>query len=61
LIREDLIPEQAANRLKLEGELQISHEAIYRHVYADKWEGGNPCRHLRMPKTKLQEGKSDEV
>ena len=27
LIREDLSPEQAANRLELEGELQISHES----------------------------------
>ena len=39
LIREDLSPEQAANWLELEGELRISHEAIYRHVYADKREG----------------------
>jgi IS30 family transposase len=29
LIRKDLSPEQTANRLELEGGLQISHEAIY--------------------------------
>ena len=50
LIREDLSPEQATNRLELEGELQISHEAIYRHVTADKRERGNLCRHLRSQK-----------
>jgi IS30 family transposase len=50
LIREDLSPEQAANRLELEGELQISHEAIYRHVYADKRDGGDLYQHLRSQK-----------
>ena len=50
LIRADLSPEQAANRLELEGELQISHEAIYQHVYADKRDGGDLCRHLRSQK-----------
>jgi transposase, IS30 family len=47
LIREDLSPEQAANRLALEGELQISHEAIYQHVYASKRASGNLWQHLR--------------
>jgi IS30 family transposase len=47
LIREDLSPEQAANRLEFEGELQISHEAIYQHVYADKRNGGDLYRQLR--------------
>lgn len=50
LIREDLSPEQAANRLEMEGRLQISHEAIYRYVYADKRDGGDLCRHLRSQK-----------
>lgn len=50
LIREDLSPEQAADRLALEGRLQISHEAIYRHVYADKREGGDLHQHLRGQK-----------
>lgn len=50
MIREDLSPEQAANRLELEGELQISHEAICRHIYADKRNGGDLRRHLRSQK-----------
>ena len=47
LIRQDLSPEQVAARLELEGGLQISHEAIYQHVYADKRKGGELCQHLR--------------
>ena len=50
LIRQDLSPEQAANRLKLEGGLQISHEAIYQHIYADKRDGGNLHSNLRSQK-----------
>jgi len=50
LIREDLSPEQAANRLELEGGLQISHEIIYQHIYADKRNGGDLHQHLRSQK-----------
>lgn len=50
LLRKDLSPEQTANRLELEGGLQISHEAIYQHVYADKRDGGNLCNNLRSQK-----------
>jgi len=50
LIRKDLSPEQTANRLELEGGLQISHEAIYQHVYADKRNGGDLCSNLRSQK-----------
>lgn len=50
LIRGDLSPEQAANRLELEGGLQISHEIIYRHIYADKRNGGDLHQHLRSQK-----------
>ncbi|WP_239292576.1 helix-turn-helix domain-containing protein, partial [Candidatus Nitrotoga sp. 1052] len=50
LIQEDLSPEQAANRLKLEGGLQISHEIIYQHIYADKRNGGGLHQHLRSQK-----------
>ena len=50
LIREDLSPAQAADRLALEGRLQISHEAIYRYIYADKRDGGDVCQHLRGQK-----------
>jgi len=50
LIREDLSPEQIANRLKLEGRFQISHESIYQHIYAGKREGSDLWRHLRCQK-----------
>ena len=36
LLREDFSPEQVSGRLKAEQVLRISHEHIYRHVYADK-------------------------
>jgi IS30 family transposase len=47
LIQLDMSPEQAAERLALEGRLQISHETIYQHVYADKRRGGALWQHLR--------------
>lgn len=50
LIRQDLSPEQVAARLELEGALRISHESIYRHIYADKRSGGDMWRHLRCQK-----------
>ena len=50
LIQEDLSPEQAANRLELEGVLKISHETIYQHIYADKRNGGDLHQHLRRQK-----------
>ena len=43
-------PEQASQRLVLEGGLQISHESIYLHIYADKRRGGDLWRHLRCQK-----------
>jgi IS30 family transposase len=50
LIQENLSPEQAANRLLLEGSLQISQEIIYQHSYADKRNGGDLHQHLRSHK-----------
>lgn len=50
LTRQDFSPEQVAYRLELEGGLQISHETIYRHIYADKRRGGVLWRHLRCQK-----------
>ena len=43
-------PEQAADRLALEGRLQISHEAIYQHIYAGNRDRGDVCQHLRGQK-----------
>ena len=50
MIRQDMSPEQASQRLALEGGLQISHESIYLYIYADKRRGGDLCRHLRCQK-----------
>ena len=47
LIRNYLSPEQVANRLKWEGNLQISHEIIYLHIYQDKCNGGDLRQYLR--------------
>jgi IS30 family transposase len=47
LLREDWSPEQIAGRLKRDGELAISHETIYRFIWADKREGGTLYTHLR--------------
>jgi IS30 family transposase len=40
LLREDWSPEQVAGSLERSGELSISHETIYRYVWADRAEGG---------------------
>ena len=40
-------PEQAAGYLSRLGQLSISHETIYRHVWRDKREGGLLHTHLR--------------
>lgn len=47
LVREDWSPEQIAGRLRRLGELVISHETIYRYIWADKRAGGELYRHLR--------------
>jgi transposase, IS30 family len=40
-------PEQVAGHLRHRGQLSISHETIYRHVWRDKKEGGLLYTHLR--------------
>jgi len=47
LLRRDWSPEQVAGRLRLEGQPTVSHERIYRYVYADKQAGGTLHLHLR--------------
>jgi IS30 family transposase len=47
LLRRDWSPEQVSGRLARRGELSISHETIYRYVWADRAAGGNLHRHLR--------------
>jgi IS30 family transposase len=47
LLREDWSPEQIAGWLQRHGELTISHETIYRYIWADKATGGTLYQHLR--------------
>ncbi len=50
LIGLDMSPDQVGKRLALEGGITISHETIYRHIYANKRQGGDLWRHLRCQK-----------
>lgn len=47
LLREDWSPEQVAGWLRRFHLLSISHETIYRDIWADKHAGGTLYRHLR--------------
>jgi len=47
LLREDWSPEQVAGWLRRHRELAISHETIYRYVWADQRAGGTLYQHLR--------------
>lgn len=40
-------PEQVSGHLRRTGQLSISHETIYRHIWRDKKEGGLLSTHLR--------------
>jgi len=47
LLREDWSPEQVAGWLRRHRLLTISHETIYRYIWADKRGGGTLYQHLR--------------
>jgi IS30 family transposase len=47
LLEEDWSPEQVAGWLRRHCLLQISHETIYRYIWADKQRGGRLYLHLR--------------
>jgi transposase, IS30 family len=47
LLRRQWSPEQVAGCLRRQGQLTISHETIYRHVWRDKESGGLLHTHLR--------------
>jgi IS30 family transposase len=49
-IQQDWSPEQVSNWLEREREIQVSHEWIYQHIYADKRAGGDLHEHLRCQK-----------
>ena len=60
-IRVDWSPEQTAGFLGKERMLRISHETIYRYIWADKASGGGLWRHLRIGSKKIRKryGKYD--
>lgn len=59
LLAQKYSPEQISGYLKKCGEFQISHETIYRHVWADLVTGGNLHQHLRQsPKQRRKRYKS---
>lgn len=47
LLRRQWSPEQVAGDLRRKGQLSISHETIYRYVWADRARGGSLAVHLR--------------
>lgn len=60
LISEYWSPEQIAGWMKLEMDISVSHEWIYRHILVDKQSGGDLYRHLRCrKKRKKRYGSND--
>jgi len=49
-LREEWSPDQITRRLGSEEGLRVSHESIYRYIYADKRAGGTLHHHLRCQK-----------
>ena len=47
LLRRQWSPEQVSGHLRRTGQLAVSHETIYRHVWRDKRRGGTLHTHLR--------------
>lgn len=56
LFREDYSPEQVSGWLRSEGEFLISHETIYRHIWADRSAGGTLHQHLRSTRKQRRKG-----
>ena len=50
MIEQDWSPEQISGHLKVGGQSSVSPEWIYRHIYADKSQGGTLHTHLRCQK-----------
>lgn len=60
-LREDLSPEQVSGWLRRKRQLSISHETIYRYVWADRKRGGTLYVHLRGSRKKRRKryGRND--
>ena len=48
LLRQDLSPQQAVDYLRAHKRLSLHHETIYQLIYADKADGGDLYKHLRV-------------
>ena len=48
LLRQDLSPQQVVDYLKREKGVLLHHETVYQLIYADKAEGGDLYKHLRV-------------
>jgi IS30 family transposase len=61
LLQEQWSPEQVSGHLRRTGELAISHETIYRHVWRDKEAGGSLHEHLRCARKQCRKryGRND--
>ena len=53
-LRLDFSPEQVSGYLDREHNVKISHETIYKHIRADKRNGGSLYRHLRRSNRKFR-------
>lgn len=58
LTDEQWSPEQISGWLRSQGKTSVSHECIYRHIWADKREGGRLYKHLRRTGKKYNKRKS---
>ena len=48
LIGQQWSPQQISGKLRLEDGTKVSHESLYRHIWADKRAGGTLYQHLRQ-------------
>ncbi len=48
LIEQDLSPQQTVDYLKIYKKVSLHHETVYQLIYADKAEGGELYKHLRI-------------
>ena len=60
-LKQDWSPEQISNYLSINETINISHETIYKFIWANKQNGGNLYKHLRWrnKKRKKRYGKND--
>ena len=51
-LKQEWSPEQISGRMKIERDDAVSHETIYRYIYANKAGGGRLYKHLRYKNRK---------